>query len=108
MVGPRATAVLDKRSGREKSIRPTAVQQAWLRRGLDQLGGKLPLFDRDGKAYSPRTLEISRQPRTHSRFGDAGSQYDLAPTDIEYLPLPSDRAQILGEVIIGITCEVAA
>lgn len=57
MVGPRATAVLDKRSGRGKVVRPTAVQQAWLRRGLDQPGGKLPLFDPDGQMYSPRTIQ---------------------------------------------------
>jgi len=53
----RVGAVLEKRSGRVKSMRPTAVQQAWLRRGLDQPGGKLPLFDRDGKMYSPRTIQ---------------------------------------------------
>jgi hypothetical protein len=32
--------------------RPTPAERAWLRRGLDQPGGKLPLFDRDGQAYS--------------------------------------------------------
>lgn len=30
-------------------IRLTPAQRAWLARGLDQPGGKLPLFDRDGK-----------------------------------------------------------
>ncbi len=29
--------------------RPTTAQREWLRRGLDQPGGKLPLFDRDGR-----------------------------------------------------------
>ena len=57
MAGPRAGAVLETRSGRVKVVRPTAVQQAWLRRGLDQPGGKLPLFDRHGKLYSPRTIQ---------------------------------------------------
>lgn len=28
---------------------PTRAQQRWLRRGLDQPGGKLPLFDRQGQ-----------------------------------------------------------
>lgn len=35
---------------------PTPVQLAWLRRGLDQAGGKLPLFDHDGKRIDPRTI----------------------------------------------------
>lgn len=35
---------------------PNAVQRAWLRRGLDQPGGKLPLFDSDGKQIDPRTI----------------------------------------------------
>ncbi len=38
------------------ATRPSAVQLAWLRRGLDQAGGKLPLFDRNGKRYDERTI----------------------------------------------------
>ncbi|QJE72685.1 hypothetical protein HHL28_05850 [Aerophototrophica crusticola] len=34
---------------------PTAQQRAWLRRGLDQAGGKLPLFDKKGGKV-PKTL----------------------------------------------------
>lgn len=37
--------------------RPTVVQRAWLKRGLDQPGGKLPLFDRDGQRIDPRTVQ---------------------------------------------------
>lgn len=37
--------------------RPTATQRAWLARGLDQPGGKLPLFDREGRPISRRTIE---------------------------------------------------
>lgn len=36
--------------------RPTPMQRKWLRRGLDQAGGKLPLFDRDGQRVSERTI----------------------------------------------------
>lgn len=36
--------------------RATAAQRDWLRRGLDQPGGKLPLFDRDGQRIHPRTI----------------------------------------------------
>jgi hypothetical protein len=35
---------------------PTSVQRNWLRRGLAQPGGKLPLFDQFGQAVDPRTI----------------------------------------------------
>jgi hypothetical protein len=35
---------------------PSAAQRAWLRRGLDQAGGKLPLFDEAGRLIAPRTI----------------------------------------------------
>jgi len=41
---------------RRKGPRPTAVQLAWLRRGLEQPGGKLPLFDADGRRVGERTV----------------------------------------------------
>lgn len=37
--------------------RPTQAQWAWLARGLDQPGGKLPLFDERGQRISPRTIK---------------------------------------------------
>jgi hypothetical protein len=37
--------------------KPTASQRAWLARGLDQAGGKLPLFDVQGKQVSARTVK---------------------------------------------------
>ena len=36
--------------------RPTASQLKWLMRGLEQAGGKLPLFDEVGKKVSDRTV----------------------------------------------------
>ena len=36
---------------------PSPVQRAWLRRGLDQPGGKLPLFDEYGQQMDPRTIK---------------------------------------------------
>jgi hypothetical protein len=36
---------------------PSVAQRAWLLRGLDQPGGKLPLFDRNGQKISPRTVK---------------------------------------------------
>jgi hypothetical protein len=35
---------------------PTDVQRTWLARGLDQPGGKLPLFDDAGKRIDARTI----------------------------------------------------
>jgi hypothetical protein len=35
---------------------PTAVQRAWLARGLAQPGGKLPLFDEAGRRVDARTI----------------------------------------------------
>ncbi|MGE4220258.1 MAG: hypothetical protein AB7G39_12490 [Alphaproteobacteria bacterium] len=35
---------------------PSRAQIAWLRRGLDQPGGKLPLFDRNGQRVSERMV----------------------------------------------------
>ena len=39
-----------------RSGRPSQAQLKWLSRGLDQPGGKLPLFDRDGKRVSPQMV----------------------------------------------------
>jgi len=35
---------------------PTPAQRAWLARGLDQAGGKLPLFDANGQRVNSRTI----------------------------------------------------
>lgn len=40
---------------------PSPAQRAWLRRGLDQPGGKLPLFDTQGQQIDPRTIEACLQ-----------------------------------------------
>ena len=39
------------------AVRPTAPQRRYLERGLDQPGGKLPLFDRDGREVPKKTIE---------------------------------------------------
>jgi hypothetical protein len=41
----------------EATLRPTEPQRRYLQRGLAEPGGKLPLFDRDGRAVAPRTVE---------------------------------------------------
>ena len=47
---------MDGGAERVAAARPSAGQRAWLRRGLDQPGGKLPLFDRKGQKVSERTV----------------------------------------------------
>jgi hypothetical protein len=38
------------------SGRPSSSQRAWLARGLEQPGGKLPLFDIEGRQVNQRTI----------------------------------------------------
>lgn len=40
----------------EINIQPTNAQLTWLQRGLEQAGGKLPLFDSNGQKVSSRTI----------------------------------------------------
>lgn len=40
----------------DSSAAPTPAQRTWLRRGLAQPGGKLPLFDEDGQQVCERTV----------------------------------------------------
>ena len=42
--------------GEATSIKPTRTQRRYLERGLDQPGGKLPLFDDDGQQVNPQTV----------------------------------------------------
>ncbi len=44
-----------RRSGARAGA-PTASQLAWLKRGLTQPGGKLPLFDDGGQRVNTRTI----------------------------------------------------
>lgn len=39
-----------------RRARPTTLQRAYLKRGLNQPGGKLPLFDSNGQRYPDRTI----------------------------------------------------
>lgn len=45
-----------RRDPEVSGARPTAAQRDWLVRGLDQAGGKLPLFNEHGKRISARTI----------------------------------------------------
>ena len=42
--------------GGRGDAQPSPPQRRWLRRGLDQPGGKLPLFDGNGQRISERTV----------------------------------------------------
>ncbi len=39
------------------AVRPSGAQRRYLERGLDQPGGKLPLFDRDGRQVPGKTVQ---------------------------------------------------
>ena len=43
-------------SSRDRRTAPTPAQRRWLRRGLDQPGGKLPLFDPQGQRVRPNLV----------------------------------------------------
>jgi hypothetical protein len=55
-VAPAPLPQPEGRSAQTSAHPPSASQLAWLKRGLDQPGGKLPLFDADGKKVDPRTI----------------------------------------------------
>ncbi len=46
----------DAATPRAVETKPTPVQLGWLKRGLDEPGGKLPLFDQYGQRISDRTV----------------------------------------------------
>jgi hypothetical protein len=39
------------------AVRPSGAQRRYLERGLDQPGGKLPMFDRDGRQVPIKTVQ---------------------------------------------------
>jgi hypothetical protein len=47
----------DLRAPMGVGIRPTDAQRRYLERGLTQPGGKLPLFDRNGREVSKKTID---------------------------------------------------
>ena len=47
---------LDSISKKTLIDKPTDVQAKWLQQGLNQAGGKLPLFDDNGQKISARTI----------------------------------------------------
>lgn len=50
--------VVDSENIQDKPVgKPSDIQKKWLQRGIDQPGGKLPLFDDLGQKISTRTVE---------------------------------------------------
>lgn len=52
----RARPASKQRSPKPDGPRPSPAQYAYLKRGVEQPGGKLPLFDLQGQRYSERTI----------------------------------------------------
>lgn len=42
----------------EELVEPSPAQRAYLSRGLEQAGGKLPLFDQDGQIYPANLIRV--------------------------------------------------
>ena len=51
------SAMVAQMNASGEDVNPSKVQIAYLRRGLVQPGGKLPLFDEDGQRYPTRTVK---------------------------------------------------
>jgi len=47
---------LNKTDTASQSEHPSRAQSDWLRRGLEQAGGKLPLFNEEGQQICERTV----------------------------------------------------
>lgn len=52
----RTNTVAELPANSKERAGPTPVQRRWLLRGLNQPGGKLPLFDADGSRVRERTV----------------------------------------------------
>jgi hypothetical protein len=48
---------IDHDGGNAAQVRPSAAQRRYLERGLSEPGGKLPLFDRNGREVPRKTIE---------------------------------------------------
>ena len=61
IAGSNVVALQPHRRRSDRKPRPggplSGAQRDWLVRGLEQPGGKLPLFDRDGQKISERTIK---------------------------------------------------
>lgn len=56
-VAKKSKADTRKNTKAEDGVAPTQAQSKWLQRGMTQAGGKLPLFDENGKRVSERTVK---------------------------------------------------
>jgi hypothetical protein len=56
VAGAREQLAAETRSRIDHNSQPSATQLVWLRRGLEQPGGKLPLFDEWGQRVNEQTV----------------------------------------------------
>ncbi len=49
--------IAERSSERAHEVRPSEAQARYLARGLAEPGGKLPLFDREGREIPKKTIE---------------------------------------------------
>lgn len=55
---PRKPAVEGRKPGEAGKTAPSAAQRAYLARGLNQPGGKLPIFDAEGREVAHETIRV--------------------------------------------------
>jgi hypothetical protein len=84
-----ASATADFSGHIAAGVRPTDAQRRYLERGLTQPGGKLPLFDRDGREVPKRTVESCVAHGWATTLGGQSDQARLAG-------LPADRGRLPG------------
>ena len=77
-------------------LRPTEAQRRYLERGLQEPGGKLPLFDREGREVPRKTIEACiangwAEPWTKNPIKPDWLVCRLTPSGQRTLGLPARR-----------------
>lgn len=69
---------------------PTPAQRRYMSRGLDQPGGKLPLFDETGQRIDPRTVRACLE----KGWAEPWTRNPIAPDWLVCRLTPSGRAAL--------------
>ena len=76
---------------------PSPVQRAWLKRGLNQPGGKLPLFDEYGQDVDPRTIKACLD----QGWAEPWFTNPLKPDWLVCKLTPAGRAMVARSAVVG-------
>ncbi len=97
----RATSRLKNEVSNAAILRPTPLQLRYLERGLREPGGKLPLFDRDGREVAKKTIEACiangwAEPWVENPIKPDWLVCRLTPAGVRALEKPGTRAAPAG------------